>query len=122
MSEATAFVPPLLVMGKAVSAAIAQIPSIYGDVTAEPFGIMPDHFHMILNIFPDENGLPQPAPSVSRVVEQLKRAISLRIGQSIWQRSYYEHIVRNELDYQEIRKYIEENPIRWILKRQVNRA
>ncbi len=37
------------------------------------------------------------------------------IGDSlkIWQRSYYEHIVRNEKSLNEIRRYIVENPARW---------
>ena len=34
-------------------------------------------------------------------------------GQKIWQRGYYEHVIRNDRDLYEIRKYIDENPIKW---------
>ena len=37
-------------------------------------------------------------------------------NESLWQRSYYEHIVRNEQDLYEIRNYIQNNPKRWICK------
>lgn len=32
----------------------------------------------------------------------------------IWQRNYYEHIIRNKIEYQRIVKYIENNPLKWI--------
>ena len=32
---------------------------------------------------------------------------------TVWQRSYHEHVIRNEKDYREIREYIENNPARW---------
>ena len=34
-------------------------------------------------------------------------------GQAIWQDSYYDHVVRSERDYQEIWRYIDENPVKW---------
>ena len=36
-------------------------------------------------------------------------------GRRIWQRSFYDHVVRNEQDYAEIWKYIDDNPIKWEL-------
>ena len=38
-------------------------------------------------------------------------------GRKLWQRSYYEHIVRDETDYQEIWQYIDENPQNWEIDR-----
>ena len=38
----------------------------------------------------------------------------------IWQRSYYDHIVRNQTDYNEICEYIENNPKKWLLNHQLN--
>jgi REP element-mobilizing transposase RayT len=35
-------------------------------------------------------------------------------GQPVWQRNYYEHIIRNEVEWERIRKYIQVNPLRWI--------
>ena len=33
----------------------------------------------------------------------------------LWQRSFYDHVIRNEQDYLEIWKYIDENPVKWEL-------
>ncbi len=39
-------------------------------------------------------------------------------GTAVWQRGFYEHVVRNEEDLNRIREYIAENPLRWWLKRE----
>ena len=39
-------------------------------------------------------------------------------GVAVWQRGYYEHVVRNEEDMNRIRQYFQENPLRWSLKRE----
>ena len=44
---------------------------------------------------------------------QMKRAVSKEAGFSVWQKSFYEHIIRNERDYPEIRQYIDSNPYKW---------
>jgi len=36
-------------------------------------------------------------------------------NKQVWQRSYYDHVIRNQADYDEIAKYISENPLRWEL-------
>jgi REP element-mobilizing transposase RayT len=46
-----------------------------------------------------------------RYVERHERDAPVRI----WQRNYYEHVIRNEYDLNEIRKYIIENPLKWAL-------
>jgi putative transposase len=45
-----------------------------------------------------------------------KRSIQIGRGitTSIWQRNYYEHVIRNETDLEEIREYIENNPAKWL--------
>ena len=60
----------------------------------------------------DETGRPSPAPTMSRVVNQLKGYITKRIGRSIWQKLFYDHVVRNKCEYQEYSKYIYNNPRR----------
>ena len=49
------------------------------------------------------------APTMSRVVQQLKGYITKRIGRSIWQKLFIDHIIRN---HEEHVKYIYENPTR----------
>mgnify|MGYP000870760424 CR=1 FL=1 len=60
------------------------------------------------------------AHSLAAIVRAYKSAVTKRIneidntpGMPIWQRNYYEHIVRNEADLTRIREYIRNNPLRW---------
>ena len=77
----------------------------------EKYVIMPNHIHMILRI---DNGPPRAsAPTVSDAVGAIKRLVNRRLGQDIWQRSFHEHVIRNENDYCEIAEYIDANPSKW---------
>ena len=53
------------------------------------------------------------APTVSDAVGALKRLVNRKLGHDIWQRSYHEHVIRNENDYREIWAYIDANPAKW---------
>ncbi len=68
---------------------------------------MPNHIHAIISI-DGTTGI-----SVSRIINQYKGMITKQLGYSIWQKSYYDHIVRNEKEYYKIKKYIQTNIINW---------
>jgi len=99
--------------GNIVDEAIKKIPSIYPAIDVDCYVIMPDHIHLLLIIRTDEYGRPMVAPTMSRVVQQLKGYITKCIGRSIWQKLFVDHIIRNREDYEEHVKYIYENPMRW---------
>lgn len=80
--------------GKLVDEAINNIPSIYPALKLDHYVIMPDHIHLLLIIRADEYGRPMVAPTISRVVQQLKGYITKRIGHSIWQN--YSSIMSSE--------------------------
>ncbi|MBQ8934962.1 MAG: transposase [Oscillospiraceae bacterium] len=84
--------------GEVVLAAIHAIPEHYPGVAVDHFVIMPNHVHLILAL--QETG--QPSASVSRIVQQLKRAVSMKIGHSIWQAHFHDHVIRGDRDYKEI--------------------
>ena len=78
--------------------------------------IMPNHIHMIIVIDNQENGTmwaSSPTQSIPQMIKSLKTLISKEIGFSIFQRSYYDHIIRNEKDYERICEYIDTNPMKW---------
>lgn len=54
--------------------------------------------------------------TISKFVSTFKRFYDKEYGENIWQSRYYDHIVRNQQDYNEICNYINNNPMRWILK------
>ena len=76
---------------------------------------MPDHIHMIVRI---ENGsmwASTPTNKISNIVRSIKTLTTKEIGKPIFQRSYYDHIIRNQEDYNEVWEYIENNPQKWLL-------
>ncbi|HBL84560.1 MAG TPA: hypothetical protein DDZ99_06570 [Clostridiales bacterium] len=87
--------------------------TIYENATVDKYCIMPDHVHMIIFIFPDENVRTQFAPTLPQIIKQFKGSITKQIGFSIWQKSFYDRIIRNEKGYREVWQYIDENPTKW---------
>lgn len=73
---------------------------------------MPNHIHLILRIS-ETDGRQVAAPTLSRVIGGMKWHISREIGRPVFQRSYYDHVIRGEADYQEIAQYIVNNPAKW---------
>ena len=103
--------------GMIVCKEIEKLNTIYNAVSVDTFCIMPDHIHLLLVIHTDADGRTQFAPTISRVVKQFKGAITKQIGRSIWQKPFHEHGIRNQQDYDEIWRYIENNPLKYTQKR-----
>lgn len=104
-------------IGQLVKKYTESIPGI------DRYVIMPDHVHMILLVSansPVDGPMWSSAPTgrnIATTVRSWKTLITKELGESIWQRSYYEHVIRNETDYWEIVKYIEQNPAKWYYRR-----
>ena len=92
--------------GIIMQTAIENIPSIYPNVSVDHYVIMPNHVHMILVLSDSQISVPV-------IINQLKRNATKQIGYSIFQRSYHDHIIRNQADYEKIWEYIEDNPRKW---------
>lgn len=108
---------PLSDIGIIVDNEIKKLNSVYDTVRVDKYCIMPDHIHFIISINADENGRSQIAPTISRVIKQFKGSITKQIGRPIWQKSFYDHGIRNQQDYDEIWQYIENNPLKYALNR-----
>ncbi len=106
--------------GKIVKSTWLDLPKYYPNIRIDVFTIMPNHFHGI--IFIVGAGL-KPAPTkypLSEIIRGFKTFSSRRInemrhmpGIPVWQRNYYEHVVRNENELNLIREYILYNPLQW---------
>ena len=105
---------PLSAIGKIVEESILQIPTHYENVFVDKYCVMPNHVHLILRITLCENGRMISAPTVSAIVGSMKRWVSRKVGKPIWQKSFYDHTVRNQYDYDEIWQYIDTNPGKWV--------
>ena len=104
------------------------VPKRYGQIVEkylknaaeiEKYVIMPDHIHMLIRL--EEQGAEKRSPQASRIasiVRSIKTLTTKEIGEPIFQRSYYDHVIRNQRDYNEIWEYIENNPRKWMLTKQ----
>ena len=105
----------LLSHGKIADRYIRQMSDFYNNLTVEHYVIMPNHIHMLIRV--EGNGssrTPTPTNSViAKFVGTLKRFCNRELGEQIWQRSYYDHVIRDETDYLRIAEYIQKNPARW---------
>ena len=116
-SPAIVFVK-LNAIGDMIKTYIENINTIYNDITVQKYVVMPNHIHMLVTV-DCEGGRTMfapteaRAPTMSRVVKQFKGAITKQMGYSIWQRSYYDRVIRTEAEYQYAWQYIDENPAKW---------
>lgn len=126
-------------MGKVVKEEWEKSAKIRREIEIHEYIIMPNHFHAIAKIIPinanDEtpvgaNGirpnkictnhpgechspLRSPSKTLGALVRGFKSSVTKQLGYSIWQRNYYEHIIRNTDSYVHISEYIVNNPVNW---------
>lgn len=100
--------------GEAVRSAWHEIPAHCPGVTLDAFMVMPDHVHGVLF-------LQRSLLTLGQVVGLFKSAASNAInrargtpGAPVWQSSFYERIILDNEAWATIRRYIEQNPIKWI--------
>lgn len=110
-----------------------DIPNHFKNVLLHTFVVMPNHIHGIIEIvtpvganqhLPDDNRAKDISPlrGTSNTIGSIVRGFKIGVTKwvrsntnihQIWQRNYYEHIIRNEASYFRIHEYIENNPAKW---------
>lgn len=119
--------------GKIVKNEWMKSTEIRNKIKLDEFVIMPNHIHGIIIITDDGRGTLQRAPTVEQfgkpvsnsiptIIRLFKSATTKQINQirhtptiPVWQRNYYEHIIRDEDNLNQIREYIINNPVKWEL-------
>jgi putative transposase len=105
--------------GQIVKFAWLDLPKHYPYIELGEFCIMPNHFHgiIILNDVERPGIKRHPLPEIIRAFKSFSsrriNAIRKLTGSPFWQRNYYEHIIRNDQDHDNIREYISTNPQNW---------
>ena len=113
------------------------VPDRFSTIAIDEFVVMPNHVHGVLFIrqpAPATEATIGPAegvdPSLGDVVRAFKSVTTLEYGKGVrrlgwqrfekrlWQRNYYERVVRNESELGAIREYIVKNPVNWALDRE----
>ena len=98
-------------IGKATDKAINFINQKYETISVDKYVIMPNHLHMIIKIEKLAGG--RGDPPLHKIIGELKSFTTHIYGKTLWQRSFHDHIIRNEKDYQKIWNYIETNSQKW---------
>jgi len=80
-------------------------------VRIDKYVIMPNHAHCLIAILP-KTGDRGRSP-LHHIVRNIKSYATKEFGYSIWQKSYHDHIIRDEAEYKLIWQYIDENPATW---------
>ena len=99
--------------GQIVQKTWDDLPTHYPGIHLDGFVVMPNHVHGLITIIDSK----YPLTEIIRGYKSFSaRGINLarnEQGQPVWQRSFYDHIIRDEKEFQKILDYIETNPIRW---------
>ena len=109
-----------------------DLPKHYAEIELDSFVVMPNHVHGIVALHDDRSGRAglKPAPTKTRpglpeIVRAFKTFSARSVnglrgtqGLSVWQRNYYEHVIRVETELARIREYIKNNPLQWELDRE----
>lgn len=92
----------------------------FNSVEIDYYVIMPNHFHCIFIL---ENESDKCKESISNIIGAFKSITTIELHKNgfsnfKWQRSFYDRIIRNENELFNIRKYIDQNPLRWELDKE----
>jgi putative transposase len=125
-------------VGKIVEDTIIDLPNHNANISIDKLIIMPNHIHAIIIIdtvrrerfitVPDKANTIEKDHGIPEIVRQMKTFSSRRINMErqrnglepfptgqVWQKSYYDRIIRDEHEYQNIWQYIDTNPLKWEL-------
>jgi putative transposase len=97
-------------LGRIVTKCWEEIPLHFREVQLDEFVVMPNHMHGIVCLTGAGH-----APPLHLLIGSLKAAASRLAGRPLWQRSYFDRVIRNEAELQHLRQYVADNPLRWAL-------
>jgi REP element-mobilizing transposase RayT len=83
---------------------LLSLPERFSGLTIDWYILMPTHLHMIF-VFKETK------KDLSEIIRAFKALVTRNIRIKLWQRNYYEHVIRNEDALLKIREYIQNNPL-----------
>ncbi|OGO76569.1 MAG: hypothetical protein A2Y23_05215 [Clostridiales bacterium GWB2_37_7] len=121
VGDAAHSIPQFTPTGHMVQQHLQNINMIYDNAKLDCHIIMPNHIHCIIiieDLLQQEEGgrLRAATPtSLTKIINSFKTITSKKYGKTLWQRNYYEHVIRSDKELHEISEYIVTNPIKWQL-------
>jgi len=122
LTETGVILPVLTLIGKIAEEQLKALTERYPHVSVAHYIIMPDHIHMILHLQSRMDDM-SPRADLKTVLCAYKslttRMIKKQYPQidTVFQTSYFEHIIRNRQDYEEKEYYIQNNAVKWYYER-----
>ena len=108
-------------IGQCVETVLLEMMQLDPGIRIDRFVIMPNHVHLLVSIVSDTSrgasGTTPPTNTLSRFIGTFKRFTQKSCEKRIWQRGFHDHIIRDEDDYMVRWRYIDENPKKWLLKK-----
>jgi putative transposase len=106
-------------IGRIITRQWYELKNRYPHIQLDQFVVMPNHVHGII-ILENTRAGQSPAPTVGHIIGSYK-SITTKMSnifdktpnRYIWQRGFYDHIIRDDNDLQRIRQYIDDNPAKW---------
>ena len=111
-------------IGEIVDECWNKIETLHKSIELDYYVIMPNHLHGIIiidNVGDANFASPTDRTKMvlSKLIQQFKRSVTIKIKSTQqysnfkWQHSFYDRIIRNEKELFNIRKYIQQNPLKW---------
>lgn len=129
--------------GRIVAEEWERSASIRAEIEIDEFVVMPNHFHAIVNIIQPNSWIDDhpvgayghtplqqstfrsPSRTLGALVRGFKSSVTTRInllrgmpGVPVWQRNYYDRVIRSDREYEDIATYIANNPANWVSDRE----
>ncbi len=98
-------------IGKIIEKAIEQINCHYDNVSVDKYVVMPNHVHMIIALTAENHDCVN--SNIPTIVGSMKRLATKQAGIKLWQKSFHDHVIRNQISFDQIWEYIDTNIIRW---------
>ena len=99
--------------GEMVEKSIQYIAHHIPSFSIDRYVIMPNHVHLLVQITADSETGGHGGPPLHKIIGQFKSFTTHAYGAVLWQRSFYDHVIRGEQDYRDVWNYIDQNPARW---------
>lgn len=100
---------------------IVETQNKFGNIEFEKYVVMPDHLHFIVKIKEQHEGCSLQdvmryfkTMTTNEFIRCVKTGLLPPFDRKVWQKSYYDHIIRNQQDYNDVWEYIENNPAKWL--------
>ena len=120
LSESAPYLPSCSLQNQLICKWIKETQNKYQNISIDKYVIMQDHLHLLITINQSQSGASLEeimrffkTMTTNEYIRGVKSGLFPPFDKKLWQKSYYDHVIRNFQDYLETWEYIENNPAKW---------